>query len=389
MPQSVTHTQSKSSLKSRQSELKKIKAEIRRYEDRLKKSKKEEGNVLYRLDDYDRQTSLIRTLVSRLTEEIAANQRDIEIAKLNLSTAVNELKLLQKRYAKYVVRMYKRGRVHDTELLLSSKSVNQMYIRSKYLQAYSVQERESAEEIRTRKRTIERQKALLEEKLTRQRDIILEKKVEETRLKRKVSEQKNLLVKVRGNQESYEKQLKRKQEAARKIERIIADMIERARAEKLAEAQRLDPSIRALPSKPISETVFGKLKGRLPWPVSSGAVVGTYGNRLLSEEHQTVEVSKGIDIRVPNGAPVHCVADGTIGQIDYVVCFGDIVIIDHDNGFFTVYAGLTNIRVKEKQRVKAGTVIADCGESIEGSQVQFQIWRNRQHYNPLSWLSHR
>jgi septal ring factor EnvC (AmiA/AmiB activator) len=380
-------------MKKKQAELKKLRSEIDRYEKRIKESEKKERGALQRLDDYDRQTSLIRSLLSRLSEEIIASQKEIAIAQLNLATAEKELARLKREYARTIVSMYKRGRTHDTELLLSSRSVNEMFIRSKYLKAYSERQRGNAREIRRRKEKIEMQKLLLEEKLKEHRATITEKRVEESSLKSKVREHKNLLSKVRQDKQSYEKQLRRKQAAARKVERMIADLIERERKRVEAERRKMakesgKAEMAPLPSKAISNTKFGKLKGRLPWPVSQGAVVGLFGEHT-NPRLGTVTLSSGIDIAVPSGSPVKSVADGIVSVKSFVVGYGNLIIVRHDEGFFTVYAHLSEMRVREDQKVKAGQVIGKSGEGISGPVLHFELWYEKVKQNPLSWLTRR
>jgi len=381
------------SMKKKQAELKKLRSEIERYEKRIKESESRERSALQRLDDYDRQTSLIRTLLSRLSEEIIENQKEIAIAQLNLATAEKELNRLKREYARTIVSMYKRGRTHDTELLLSARSVNEMFIRSKYLKAYSERQRGNAKEIRRRKRRIESQKMLLEEKLKEQKAAINEKRVEENALTGKVQKHKTLLSKVRQDKQSYEKQLRRKQAAARKVERLIADLIERERKKVEAERRKLakksgKAEMAPLPSKAISNTKFGKLRGRLPWPVSQGAVVGLFGEHT-NPRLGTVTISNGIDVAVPNGSPVKAVADGTVTVKTYIVGYGNLIIVHHDEGFMTVYAYLSEFRVKLDQKVKAGQVIAKSGEGISGPILHFELWYEKAKQDPLHWLTRR
>ena len=381
------------SIKSKQQELENIRAQIRKYEQRIKDSERQERSTLQRLDDFDRQTTLIRSLVSRLTEDIAQNQRDIAIAQLNLATAEKELARLKREFARIVVAMYKRGRTHDTELLLSAENLNEMLIRSRYLKAYSENQRVQAEEIRKRKREIELQKLLLEEKLLQQQLAVQEKRAEEGMLRQKVQQQRGLLDRVRQDKESFETQLRRKQAAARKIERMIADLIERERARiesarKSAAKKAGKPEPAPLPSVPISNTKFGKLRGRLPWPVAQGAVVETFGEHV-NPKHGTVTISPGIDIAVPAGSAVRSVADGTVTMISYIAGFGNLMIISHEDGFFSVYAHLSEILVRRDQKVKAGQSIARSGESVSGPRLHFELWYNRIKQDPLNWLAKR
>lgn len=377
----------------KQRELKELREEIEKYEKRIKEGERRERSTLQRIDDYDRQTSLIRDLLSRLSEEIAANRREIKISQLNLATAEKELRQLKREYARTIVSMYKRGRTHDTELLLSSKSVNEMFIRSKYLKAYTERQRQNAAEIRRRKEKIETEKMLLEQKLHEQELAITEKRHEESSLKRKVNEHKQLLAKVRQDVQSYEKQLKRKQAAARKVERMIADLIERERkrieAERRAMAKKKGKAEMApLPNKPISNTAFGRLRGRLPWPVSKGSVVGFFGEHT-NPRWGTVTISNGIDVAVPSGTSVRSVADGVVSIKSFIAGYGNLLIINHEDGFRTVYAHLSEITVREQQKIKAGQVIGRSGEGVTGPVLHFQLWYEKIKQDPLLWLAKR
>jgi septal ring factor EnvC (AmiA/AmiB activator) len=381
------------SVKSKQKELDGLRSQIQKYEERIKESEKRERSTVQRLDDYDRQTSLIRTLVTHLTQDIAENQKDIAIAQLNLVTAENELRKLKREFARIVVGMYKRGRTRDTELLLSAENINEMFIRSKYLKVYSEKQRLQAEEIRKRKKEIELQKKMLEEKLRQQQLAILEKRGEEGVLRRKVGEQRGLLDKVRQDKESYETQLRRKQAAARKIERMIADLIERERR-KIEDARRKEaksagkPAPAPLPSVPISNTKFGKLRGRLPWPVSQGAIVEAFGEHV-NPRLGTVTMNSGIDIALPSGSPVRSVADGTVTMIRFIPSYGNLLFINHGDEFTTVYAHLSEVLVREGKQVAAGQAVARSGETVSGSRLHFEIWYGKAKQDPLRWLTKR
>ncbi|HPI74511.1 MAG TPA: M23 family metallopeptidase, partial [bacterium] len=63
-------------------------------------------------------------------------------------------------------------------------------------------------------------------------------------------------------------------------------------------------------------------------------------------------------------------------------------IISHDNGFYTVYTHLQDIRVAETQTVKRGQTIGTVGDtgSLIGPVLHFQIWKNTTNLNPEEWL---
>lgn len=388
----------------RQEELEKLRKDIREYEDRIARSKREERSTVGRLDDYDNQTTLIKRLVSHLSAQVDVNQQEIQSAKRDLLAAQKALERIKERYTRSIVQIYKRGPIHDTELLLSSMSLNQMFIRAKYLRAYASKHRVDADEVNARRRMVEEKKTILEDKVDRQQKTIDEKQHEEGVLQRKIVEHQDLLDKVRKDKLAYQQELKRKQAAAARIERLIADLIERERLKRLAEAKkkntslanadrsaksrRFDNKITSLPDRPISETAFGRLKGRLPWPVSQGALSGGFGEQV-NPRLGTVTSSLGIDINTPVGSSVRAVADGSVSVISFIPGYGNIIILSHEDGFYTVYAHVTDVSVREGQRVKAGNTIARSGESLAGPVVHFEVRRQRQIHNPLHWLAGR
>jgi murein DD-endopeptidase MepM/ murein hydrolase activator NlpD len=70
-----------------------------------------------------------------------------------------------------------------------------------------------------------------------------------------------------------------------------------------------------------------------------------------------------------------------------MVSYGNLVIIDHADGYRTIYTHLSEIRVAEGQKVEEGNVIGTSGETIEGARLHFQLWKDREKQNPELWLT--
>ena len=133
---------------------------------------------------------------------------------------------------------------------------------------------------------------------------------------------------------------------------------------------------------------FSALKGRLNWPVERGKIVKQFGeNRNV--KLNTVTLNYGIDIKTVSEEDVRAVADGVISAIDWIPGYGSVVIITHKGDFRTVYSHLSNIFVKEGDRVKLGTIIGKVGESLEGNILHFEIWNSRNKQNPEVWLARK
>ncbi len=386
------------SISTKQEELDRLRREIREGEQRLDQLRRQERTTRQQVDEFNRQTRLLQDLITRLRIRAEEYQREVEASRQQLLTMEQRLALLQERYARWIVNAYKRGRYHDSEILLSSGSLNQMLTRARYLRALTQQQRADADEIRRMQGRITDEKTQLESRLLQQRQTVQEKTTEENRLRQKVEQQKGLLGQLSKDRAAAQSELRAKQSAARRIEQLIAELVERERQRALAErrAKEATPSrsgSRAsrsteLPGKPISETAFGRLRGRLPWPVTNGSLAAGFGEQRHPELN-TVTINNGIDIAAAEGAPVRVVADGTVSVLFYIAGYGNLVIVNHDDDFRTVYARVNGISVGKGQRVKAGQSIARIAPSASGPQVHFELWRGRQKQNPLGWLAGR
>jgi len=100
----------------------------------------------------------------------------------------------------------------------------------------------------------------------------------------------------------------------------------------------------------------------------------------------------GIDIATPYGTPVHAVAEGMVTFVGVRHGYGNVVEIDHGNGYMTRYAHNSKLDVHPGQHVQVGNVIANAGSTgrSTGSHVHFEVWYHGRVINPLAFArNHR
>lgn len=100
----------------------------------------------------------------------------------------------------------------------------------------------------------------------------------------------------------------------------------------------------------------------------------------------------GIDIATPLGTPVHAVAEGMVTFAGIRSGYGNVIEIDHGNGYMTRYAHNSKLIAHPGQRVRVGDVIADAGSTgrSTGPHVHFEVWYKGRVVNPLAYVrSHR
>lgn len=370
-------------IRKKQAELETIRNQVREFEEKIKAHQQNERATLELLDMYDRKATLVRKLISRLRAEEKQLQTKIEGTRTTILALEEQLAFLKKHYANYVSSVYRSGKIHDIELLLSSNSINQFYIRTEYLRRFSDQRQKDAERIDTKKQEIEETQARLQQQLMEERRLIAEKGAEEDRLAALATERKDVLLQIRKDKKFIQREMDRKLKAAKELEGIVARLIEEDRIRKEREASEIKKG--RLPQPPPVSGAFESRKGKLRWPVSEGGIVARFGNQT-HPTLKTVTQNTGIDIAVRAGSPVSTVAEGQVSKITWLPSYGNLIIVDHYGGYYTVYTHLSEIRVTEEQKVKEGDIIGMSGEALEGPRLHFEIYKEREKQNPERWL---
>jgi septal ring factor EnvC (AmiA/AmiB activator) len=373
-------------IRKRQAELQAIRDQIGALEQKIKQHQLNESEVLELLDTYDHKATLVRRLISQLRAEERELQRRIERSSAAKKKLESDLGFLQDQYAQYVTSAYKAGRTRDMELLLSSRSINQFYVRTAYLRMFSAQRKRDADGIATKKTQLEETQARVQQQLTDERRLIAEKGAEEDRLTSLAAERRSILQKIRKDKKMLQQSVDRQMKAARDLEGVIASIIESDRIKREREVEEAKRSHMPLPQPPAATGTFEARRGRLRWPVNAGTVVARFGNQR-HPTLRTVTVNTGIDIAVDAGTPVTAIAEGEVAKIFWMPSYGNLLILNHESGYRSVYTHLAEITVAEGQIVKEGDVIAQSGESLDGPRLHFEIWKDREKQNPEVWLS--
>jgi murein DD-endopeptidase MepM/ murein hydrolase activator NlpD len=122
-------------------------------------------------------------------------------------------------------------------------------------------------------------------------------------------------------------------------------------------------------------------------PVEGFPVTSSFGNRVhpLSGE---VRFHKGIDIGTPIGTPIRAAKDGKVIFAGWSDGYGKKILIDHGNGYETLYAHLDELLVKAGDRVSSGEVIGLSGGTgyVTGPHLHFEIQLNAVARDPLNYF---
>jgi len=187
------------------------------------------------------------------------------------------------------------------------------------------------------------------------------------------------------------------------IERIDQILEEQRRARANAERQsaagrtaRRDPGAPAAApggatrGEPPAGSPFGALRGKMPLPVA-GEIAARFGSTRRTEAGVNAPTWRGLFIRAPEGTEVTAVAAGRVVFADWLRGFGNLLILDHGDGFLTVYGNNESLLANSGDKVAAGEAVATIGNTGGNREpgLYFELRSQGHPIDPLSWAAAR
>ena len=174
--------------------------------------------------------------------------------------------------------------------------------------------------------------------------------------------------------------------AAEKARKEQAAVQQKAEAERAAMSTLTDEDMKLQAPNTQGFTVsnansFSRMQGRLKKPVN-GTLAGLFG-----QDRGDGEVWKGVFYNtVP--APVSSIASGTVTFAGELEGYGKVVVLDHGDGYVSIYSGLNEIDTAQNYAVNAGSKIGTSGTLPSGETgLYLEVRYNGQVMNPLSWIN--
>lgn len=269
---------------------------------------------------------------------------------------------------------YMEGRFGRVKALITAGSYGDFQRRGQYLSAVSHKDYELLETFRTdleRMEHAERQRAEARAVLVAFK-LNIEKKLADIRVLQK--EKKIYLAKIMREKDSHNRTVEELQRSASRVDGLLHDL----------ETRR-----RAIAHPPTSLPLAYGMRGTLPWP-ADGKVVSFFG-RQKHPTFNTYVQRKGIEIRTVEGSPIHAVMTGSVVYADWLKGYGLVIILDHANGFFSLYAHASKIHTKAGEHVAEGQLIGETGDTgmIGENTLYFELREGAEPVDPLHWLAKR
>lgn len=323
----------------------------------------------------ERQAIATSRLVRSLDQQLGSLLTEVGGVNASLVRTQDELAIKRATLRHRVNAIYKRGPLYSLEALLSAESFGALVARYKYLSLVARRDRAILARVQTLNDQIRAQRMLLVRLQGDMETNRREKAAEEQRLRRLELQRGRSLAQIEAQARRAQSRLSQVIRDEQRIAGVIAAL----------EASRRRAESRA-GGAPAPSTLTTADLGRLDWPVE-GAIVYRFG-RIVSPNNTSITWN-GIGIGADIGTPVRAVAAGEVVYAEAAGTYGNMIILQHGGGAYSMYASLQEIRAPRGTRVAKGDIIGTVGQSDPDMppRLHFEIRPNGgSAVDPLSWL---
>lgn len=393
-----------------------LQKQIAESESLLQTTTKNVGSQLKGLAALTGQIEERKRYILAINSDMDAIDRELVSLERQLNQLQKELKDKKTKYAASVNYLYRNHTIQDKLLFIfSAQTLEQTYRRLRYVREYASYQRMQGEEIQKKQKQINDKRAELTEARKTKENLLKERENEKTTLERQEKEQKALVDNLRKKQRSLQSEINKKRKEANqlnaRIDRLIAEEIEKARKRAEEEARRKaaarkkaekteSPSAAKPKAKPLEAYTMNKAdrelsgsfasnRGKLPVPVTGPYIITShYGEYTVPGLRGVKLDNKGIDIQAKPGAQARAVFNGKVAAVFQLNGLFNILV--RHGAYISVYCNLSTASVKADDMVKTGQTLgtifsdgADGGRTV----LHFQLRREKEKLNPEPWLN--
>lgn len=384
-------------------------------------TKKNVGSQLSGLAALTGQIEERKRYILTINKDVESIERELSSLERQLTRLQRDLKDKKQKYESSVQYLYKNRSIEEKLMFIfSAKSLAQTYRRMRYVREYATYQRLQGEEVLKKQEQVNRKRAELRQVKAAKEGLLKERESEKAKLEAQEKEQKllvaNLKKKQRGLQDELNKKRREANQLNARIDRLIAEEIEKARKRAAEEARREAAARKktgektgkaataSAPAKAKAQPLgtysmskadrelsgdFANNRGKLPMPITGAYIITSHYGQYSVEGLRNVKLdNKGIDIQGKPGAQARAIFNGKVAAVFQLNGLFNI-LVRHGN-YISVYCNLSSASVKQGDDVTTkqplGQIFSD-GADNGRTVLHFQLRKEKEKLNPEPWLN--
>ncbi len=349
-----------------------ISLEIKKGETEVQMFTKKESNIINNLNHIDLALNTARKKASESSTDLVTLEKQISETIAASKDLVKKIEENELYAAKRLVSLYKLNWLGRLNVLASAESLFNLFQRKKNLELILSHDQHTRENLLKNKLDLQmllvRMNTQKKEKLSLEDD--LEEQIQIMAAKR--AQRASLLDDIRSKRTLETAAIESLKQAAKDLNTIIKSL-----------------SSAAVPSDQIkkkSPKDFTSLKGLLNMPVM-GKIVNYFGP-YKNSKFNVINFRSGIVIQADRGEPIRAVFGGKILFASWLKGYGNMIIVDHGDNYYTVYAHAEELFASKGNIVEKGEVVATVGDSgsLSGPSLHFEVRHHGKPVDPLAWI---
>ena len=393
-----------------------LQKQIAETESLLNITRKDVGSQLNGLAALTGQIEERKRYIVAMNQDVEAIDRELSALQRQLNRLQRDLKEKKNKYEASVQYLYKNRSIEEKLMFIfSAENLAQTYRRLRYVREYATYQRLQGQEIQKKQKQVEDKKKELTQVKAAKENLLKEREQEKSKLEQEEKQQRALVDSLKKKQKGLQNAIAKKRREANelntRIDRLIAQEIEKARRRAQEEAKR-EAAARKKQQKVQTATAthsskvaplesfsmnkadrelsgsFAGNKGRLPMPITGPYMITShYGQYAVAGLRNVKLDNKGIDIQGKPGAQARAVFDGRVAAVFKLNGLFNVLV--RHGAYISVYCNLSVASVKSGDMVNTrqplGTIFSD-GTDNGRTVLHFQLRKEKEKLNPEPWL---
>jgi murein hydrolase activator len=327
---------------------------------------------------YSKQLRTIEKKIGRVSQQISKSSHALKSRQKSLNTLKEEKKHLQQsirkqnqQLAQQLYAAYTLGQQEQIKLLFSQKNAAQLQRNLTYYEYFTKYRLDLIGSAQVNFQKLSANQLLIQQASNELENLLSGLRQQKTTLTNDYKQRQTIIANLENELKKQGKNLNQLEENAHHLTRLIDSLSE---------------ILTDIPAPPAAHTRFSNLKGKLAWPVK-GDVRKLFGHRKPPSNLRW----QGVVIKAPEGNNVRAISHGRVAFSDWLRGMGNLIIIDHGDGYLSLYGHNQSLYKSAGDWVEAGDIIASIGNSGGQNQTSlyFEIRKKGKPLNPSIWCNIR
>ena len=331
------------------------------------------------LQETERTIGIINQKLTRLIENDRQANEDFKQLQIQYKHIKNEVEIERNQLERLFYQQYLGGQQDYLRLMLNQQDPNQIARNIHYYKQLSLARSGSIENLQDNQYKIEALAQVSHQKKEEITAIQTEYFAQRKKLEQEKNKHQIMLAQISGQITQQQQEIYKLENDEKRITHLVNEISKLLVQEK----PRNTPTNSKLPDASTAGIPFASLKGKLNLPVR-GKLLNSFGGQR-SGKHVTWKV---LFIQSPSGNDVKAISEGRVVFADELRGFGKLIILDHGNGYMSLYGNNETLYKQVGNIIRGGDTIATVGNSggNPDSGLYFELRHKGKPFDPLTWI---